>query len=234
MKVAIIPARSGSKRIKNKNIIKFDGIPLIEYTIKNLLKANLFDMVLVSTNSLKIQKISIKAGAKILFKRPKNLSDDFTGTVDVINHSILFLKQMKFNPKFICCVYPTSIMLNPEDLKKSFTKIKQKKLDFVFSVTNYGHPPQRGFYLKNNKIDVIQKKYFKKRTQDLIKIYHDAGQFYWGKTQSWLNKKPFFSNKSFGYKLSRNKIVDLDDREDLVILKNIFKIYNRKKNYENR
>jgi pseudaminic acid cytidylyltransferase len=234
MKIAIIPARSGSKRIKNKNIIKFNGTPLIVHTIKNLLKAKLFDMIVVSTDSIKIQKISVKAGAKILFKRPKNLSDDFTATSDVINHSIMFLKKMRLNPKFVCCVYPTSIMLNSRDLLKSFAEIEKKKLDFVFSVTDYGHPPQRGFYLKNNKIDIIQKKFFKKRTQDIIKIYHDAGQFYWGKTESWLKKKPFFSKNSYGYKLSRNKIVDLDNKEDLEMLRNIFNIYQNKKNNENK
>ncbi len=178
MKIAIIPARSGSKRIKNKNIIKFRGKPLISYTIKNLIKANLFDLIIVSTDSKKIQNISIKSGAKILFTRPKYLSDDFTSTSDVINHSIRFLKDKGFQMKYVCCVYPTSIMLNEKDITQSFNKLKLNNLDYVFSVTDYGHPPQRGFYLKKNKIQLIQKKYFKKRTQDLPKMYHDAGQFY--------------------------------------------------------
>ena len=222
MKIAIIPARSGSKRIKNKNIIKFRGKPLISYTIKNLIKANLFDLIIVSTDSKKIQNISIKSGAKILFTRPKYLSDDFTDTSDVINHSIRFLKDKGFQMKYVCCVYPTSIMLNEKDITQSFNKLKLNNLDYVFSVTDYGHPPQRGFYLKKNKIELIQKKYFKKRTQDLPKMYHDAGQFYWGRVDSWLKNKSIFTNKSFGYKLSRYEVVDLDDKEDLEALKQIF------------
>ena len=222
MKIAIIPARSGSKRIKNKNIIKFRGKPLISYTIKNLINTKLFDQIIVSTDSKKIQKISIQSGAKIFFKRPKQLSDDFTGTAKVINHSIRFIQNKGLTPKYICCVYPTSIMLKPEDIIKSFNKLKKSKSEFVFSITDYGHPPQRGFHLKNNKIQIIQKKFFKKRTQDLPKIYHDAGQFYWGKVNAWIKNKSFFTPKSYGYELSRHRVIDLDDKEDLKALKIIF------------
>ena len=221
MKIAIIPARSGSKRIKNKNIIKFNGKPLIFYTIKNLIKTKLFDLIIVSSDSSKIMNISKKAGANILFKRPKSLADDFVGTFPVINHAINFIKNEKIYPKYICCVYPTSIMLRPSDIKDSFVKLKKHNCNFVFSVTDYGHPPQRGFYLKKNRIDVINKNFFKERTQDLNKMYHDAGQFYWGKTDSWLKNKSIFSKRSFSHFISRNRAVDLDDMEDLKILKKL-------------
>ena len=222
MKIAIIPARAGSKRIKNKNIINIFGKPMIQRTIEILLKSKLFDMIIVSSDSKKIQNISRKAGAKVLFTRPKNLANDFVGTFEVINHTINHLMSINILPQYVCCVYPTSIMLKPSDIKNSYKKIREKNCDFVLSVTDYGHPPQRGFYLKNNSLRVLNKKFYKQRTQDLDKIYHDAGQFYWGKTSSWLKNKFMFSKKCFGLILPRHRAIDIDDKEDLYMLKKVF------------
>ena len=222
MKIAIIPARAGSKRIKNKNIIDIFGKPMIQRTIEILLKSKIFDMVIVSSDSKKIQNISRKAGAKILFTRPKNLANDFVGTFEVINHAINHLMSINILPQYVCCVYPTSIMLKPSDIKNSYKKIRDKNCDFALSVTDYGHPPQRGFYLKNNSLRVLNKKFYKQRTQDLDKIYHDAGQFYWGKTSSWLKNKFMFSKKCFGLILPRHRAIDIDDKEDLYMLKKVF------------
>ena len=222
MKIAIIPARAGSKRIKNKNIIDIFGKPMIQRTIEILLKSKIFDMVIVSSDSKKIQNISRKAGAKILFTRPKNLANDFVGTFEVINHAINHLMSINILPQYVCCVYPTSIMLKPSDIKNSYKKIREKNCDFALSVTDYGHPPQRGFYLKNNSLRVLNKKFYKQRTQDLDKIYHDAGQFYWGKTSSWLKNKFMFSKKCFGLILPRYRAIDIDDKEDLYMLKKVF------------
>jgi len=222
MKIAIIPARAGSKRIKNKNIINIFGKPMIQRTIEILLKSKLFDMIIVSSDSKKIQNISRKAGAKVLFTRPKNLANDFVGTFEVINHAINHLMSINILPQYVCCVYPTSIMLKPSDIKNSYKKIREKNCDFALSVTDYGHPPQRGFYLKNNSLRVLNKKFYKQRTQDLDKIYHDAGQFYWGKTSSWLKNKFMFSKKCFGLILPRHRAIDIDDKEDLYMLKKVF------------
>jgi pseudaminic acid cytidylyltransferase len=222
MKIAIIPARAGSKRIKNKNIINIFGKPMIQRTIEILLKSKLFDMIIVSSDSKKIQNISRKAGAKVLFTRPKNLANDFVGTFEVINHTINHLMSINILPQYVCCVYPTSIMLKPSDIKNSYKKIREKNCDFALSVTDYGHPPQRGFYLKNNSLRVLNKKFYKQRTQDLDKIYHDAGQFYWGKTSSWLKNKFMFSKKCFGLILPRHRAIDIDDKEDLYMLKKVF------------
>ena len=222
MKIAIIPARAGSKRIKNKNIKDIFGKPMIQRTIEILLKSKLFDMIIVSSDSKKIQNISRKAGAKVLFTRPKNLANDFVGTFEVINHTINHLMSINILPQYVCCVYPTSIMLKPSDIKNSYKKIREKNCDFALSVTDYGHPPQRGFYLKNNSLRVLNKKFYKQRTQDLDKIYHDAGQFYWGKTSSWLKNKFMFSKKCFGLILPRHRAIDIDDKEDLYMLKKVF------------
>lgn len=230
MILAIVPARGGSKRVKNKNILKIGNKPMIYHTIQTLKKSKIFDEIVVTTDSKKIQNISIKSGASIYFTRPKNLSNDHVGTFEVINHSINFFKnKLKKIPKYVCCVYPTSILVNTKDIIQSFNKIKEDKWNFVFSVTSFDHPPQRGFYIINNKINMIDKKNYKKRTQDLKKIFHDAGQFYWGKTDSWLKKKFLFSEKSYAFNLPKYRAVDIDNVDDLKLLKKIFNSSSRNK-----
>ena len=232
MNVAIVPARGGSKRVKNKNIINIGGKPMIHHTIKTLIKSKIFDEVIVTSDSKKIQTISKKAGAKIYFTRPKNLSNDHVGTFEVINHTINFLKnKLGKNPEYVCCVYPTSVLIEKNDIISSHNKIQEGKWNFVISVTSFDHPPQRGFFINKGKINMIDKKNYKSRTQDLKKIFHDAGQFYWGKVDSWLKKKFLFSSESFGFDLPRHRAIDVDDMEDLNLLKKIFYASLNKKKY---
>ena len=132
MNVAIVPARGGSKRVKNKNIINIGGKPMIHHTIKTLIKSKIFDEVIVTSDSKKIQTISKKAGAKIYFTRPKNLSNDHVGTFEVINHTINFLKnKLGKNPEYVCCVYPTSVLIDKNDIISSHNKIQEGKWNFV-------------------------------------------------------------------------------------------------------
>ena len=123
MNIAIIPARSGSKRIKNKNITKFYGKPLIFYTIKTAIKSKLFDKIIVSTDSKIISKLSKKYGASIPFMRPKHLSNDHASTMNVINHAVKWLSKKNENAKFYCCIYPTTPLLSSSVLKDSFKKV---------------------------------------------------------------------------------------------------------------
>ena len=132
MNIAIIPARKGSKRIKNKNIKTFFGKPVIYYSIIAAKKCKIFDKIIVSTDCKKIAKISKQYGAEVLFPRPKNLSNDKVDTVSVIHYEIkkLLKKEKKIN--FVCCVYPCSPLINHKVILKSFKKIKNKKFDYVF------------------------------------------------------------------------------------------------------
>ena len=222
MNIAIIPARAGSKRIKNKNIVNFFGKPLIYNSIKTAIKSKLFDDVIVSTDSEKIQKIAQKYGAKIYFKRPKSLSNDYTGTPSVINHAIEWVQKNLYNPKYVCCIYPTAVSLCETDLINAYQKIKTNKFNFVFAANKYSHPPQHGFYLTNdNRINFKNFKFYKVRTQDLKPMYHDAGQFYWGRTNSWLLKKSAFTKNSCVEVLSNYKSIDIDNKEDLEFAKKI-------------
>ena len=131
MKIAIIPARSGSKRIPKKNIKLFMGVPIISRTIKQLIKTNIFDLIIVSTDSNKIANIARNSGAEVPFLRPKKISDDYTDTQTVIQHAIKWLKNKKIYAEFVCCVYPTSVFFSAGDILKGYKKIKSNLMNVV-------------------------------------------------------------------------------------------------------
>lgn len=225
MIVAIIPARKNSKRIKKKNIKSFFGKPIIYWTIRTLKNTKLFDKIYVSTDCSEIAKISKKFGAEIPFLRDKNISDDKTHVYQVVKD---FLKKItKLNKKkitFTCVIYPATPLLNSKDLIKSF-KILKKGYNYVFSVMQFAHPIQRGFYLNRNMMPkMINKKHYSSRSQDLKKVYHDAGQFYWGKTKSFIRNDDLISKKTFSYVLKTGSVVDIDEPEDFELAKKLFKL----------
>ena len=223
--IAIIPARSGSKRIKNKNIKKFNKKPIIYWSIKSAINSKLFDTVIVSTDSKKIKKIAEKYGAKVPFIRPKNLSGDFIPTRDVIKHALNYLKKNLKKTNDFCCIYPTAPLLEKNTLIKSykiFNKFKKKK--YIFSAVKFSYPVQRGFYItKKNKIKPMFKKNFKKRSQDLKNIYHDAGQFYMGTVGMIKKKINIFSNEAYPVVLDESLVQDIDTITDWKIAEIKFK-----------
>ena len=178
MKVAIIPARSGSKRIKNKNIKLFYGKPLLSYSIQAAKKSKIFDKIIISTESKKIANIALKYGASMWIKRPKKLADDFTSTFEVLKHAIDYLEMNKFKIKYFCCINPNPF-LKKDNLIKSHKIFLRKKPSCMLSVTTYNYPIFRSLKLnKKNNLKFIFPKFSLKRSQDLFATYHDAGQFY--------------------------------------------------------
>ena len=220
MNIAIIPARIGSKRIKQKNIKIFKGKPLIYYSIIAAKKTKIFDKILVSTDSKKIKNIALKFGAEVPFLRPKRLSDDYTGTKEVINHSIKWCVKNKIEVKYICCIYPTAPFINYKNLIKSHRLIKKKKFDFIFSASKFQSSVFRSFYLKNGKINKVFQGFKNKRSQDLKNTYYDAGQFYWGSKKSWAFRD-IFSKKSAIVEIPVLEGFDINTNEDW---KNIIKL----------
>lgn len=220
MNIAIITARGGSKRIPRKNLILLDGKPIITYSIKAALDSKLFNKVIVSTDCPEIAKISEDEGAEIPFIRPANLSDDFTGTIPVIKHSLEFYNKSGVEFDFACCIYPTAPLIRVYDLKKGFENLQTSpNSDYSFPVTTFPFPPQRAVKIEDNQIFPFDSNSIEKRSQDLVELYHDAGQFYWGKTQSFIDEKPFFESKSIPIVVPRSIVQDLDTLEDLEILK---------------
>lgn len=216
MIIAIIPARGGSKRIPNKNIKNFKGRPMISWSIKAAFKSRLFDKIFVSTDSKKIANIAKKYKAEVPFLRSKKLSGDHTTTTSVIQNCISWLKSKKIKPELVCCIYPTAAFLNYKDLILGYKKIKKNKFDYVFSAGKYNFSVMRSFSKLSKKkgLKMLFPKYYKKRTQDIKSIYHDAAQFYWGRTNSWVKKKNIFSTNSDIIEISRERLHDIDTQDD--------------------
>ena len=220
---AIIPARGGSQRIKKKNIKTFYSKPILYWTIKALKQSKLFSKIVLTTDDNQIKKIGEQLGVDYVISRPANLADNYTSTKLVIEHAIKVLKT-KFKIKYVCCAYPCNPFLNFLDLKKSFTILKKNKKEFVFPITEYPHPIQRAFKLaKKNKLIFFKKKHESTRTQDLVKSYHDAGQFYLGTVTNWLSKKKLHSN-GIGLPIPKWRVVDIDNLQDWKRAELLFKV----------
>lgn len=219
MSICIIPARSKSVRIKNKNIINFFGKPIIAYAIDVAKKSKLFKRIIVSTDSKKIANIAIKYGAEVPFLRSKKLSDNYTTTTDVIIDSIQ--KVSSKNDIICCCIYPTSVLINKNDLIKSYKKIKKLNADLLVAITRYNHSPLRSFERKKlNWINYKYKKYAFARSQDLEDLYYDTGSFYFYNISSLLNNRNIYLSKKITYfEINCERSVDINDPQDLQIAK---------------
>ncbi len=226
MKVAIVPARGKSKRIKNKNIINFRGKPIIHWPLIAAKKSKLFSKIIVSTDNKKIAKISRKIGAETPFIRPPHISDDKTGILRVIRHAILNLEKKKIRFKYVCCIFATAPFINAKILKKSFNKLKNGKYDFVFSAKKIEYNNLRSFYLSKNQLKMLNEKFYSYTSQDLPKAYVDLGQFYWGTKNAWKKKKIIYTRNSSFIELDGKKFRDINTISDLKKAKISRKIYS--------
>ena len=212
--IAIIPARGGSKRVPRKNIKLFHGKPLIAYSIEVALKSGLFEKVVVTTDDEEIATIAKEYGAEVPFMRPKELSDDFTNTKDVIDHALSYLQNRGEEYKYECTIYATAPLLQPKYLIDGFEALKNSSAINAFSATSMPFPIQRTFKIdKNGRCKMFTPEHYQTRSQDLEEAYQDAGQFYWTK----LNKKSdeiMFGKDSIPIILPRHLVQDIDTPED--------------------
>jgi len=216
MTICIIPARSGSKRIKNKNIQKIDNVPLIGITIKIAKKSGLFKRIIVSTDCPKIASIAKKYGAEVPFLRDKKLSNDYASTFSVLKN---FIKKLKIIDEYFFCIYPTAIMLKKKYLVEAYLKIKKKNFDGLIAVKKFDSNPHRGFKVKKNKLININTKFYRARSQDLPKLYHDTGTFYIFKTIKYLLSDQKLMKKTTYYELDLFSGIDINTTEDLKFAK---------------
>jgi len=212
--IAVIPARGGSKRIPRKNIKDFFGKPLIAYSIETALASNLFEKVVVSTDDEEIAQIAKEYEAVVPFIRPAKLSDDFTGTVDVVDHTIKYLEEQGESYEYVCTIYATAPLLQAEYIIKGYEALIKSDAINAFSATSMPFPIQRTFKLDNSgRCEMFTPEYYISRSQDLEEAYHDAGQFYWTK----LDKKSdiiMFGSDSIPIILPRHLVQDIDTHED--------------------
>lgn len=214
MALCIIPARGGSKRIPRKNIKPFCGRPMIAHSIQTASESGCFDRIIISTDDDEIASIAREYGAEIPFMRPAELSDDYTGTADVIAHAIMALAP--YRSEYVCCLYATAPFVQTADLLRGYAQIKDNSnTDYAFSVTTFPFPIQRALRLDTHgSVSMFSPENFSVRSQDLEESWHDAGQFYWGTAAAWLEKQPIFNSRSQAVILPRYRVQDIDTEED--------------------
>lgn len=225
MRVAIIPARGGSKRILRKNIKSFAGLPIIAHSIKAAQESKLFDRIIVTTDDDEIAAIAHSFGAEIPFMRPKELSDDHTATIPVIAHAIQTLQANGEVIDAACCIYATAPFIRPQDIISAYNALITHNKQYAFPVTTFPFPIWRG--VKRNDdgdIEMFWPQHFVTRSQDLKEAYHDVGQFYWGTPEAWLSGKPIFSDAATTIVLPRHLVQDIDTLEDWTRAELMYKV----------
>lgn len=224
MKIAVIPARGGSKRIPGKNIKPFCGKPMIAWSIEAARQSGCFDRIVVSTDNAEIAEIARTHGAEVPFIRPQELSDDLTGTIPVIAHAIKWQQQHGESPGQVCCIYATAPFVTATDLQRGLRIIEDTRAHYAFSVTSYTFPIQRAIRIKeNNRVEMFYPEHINTRSQDLEEAYHDAGQFYWGQASAWLAGTPIFTPEAVPLILPSHRTQDIDTSEDWVRAEWLFK-----------
>ncbi|MGP9801445.1 pseudaminic acid cytidylyltransferase [Rheinheimera sp. NSM] len=216
MRVAIIPARGGSKRIPRKNIKTFCGQPMLAYPIQAALNSGVVDKVVVSTDDAEIAAIARHYGAETPFMRKAELADDFTGTTEVIRNAITELQQQGWPLSACACIYATTPLLNSERIATAYQLLLSSKADYVFSAARFSFPIQRallqtaaGGVVPFDPASIMQ------RSQDLAETFHDAGQLYWATADTWLdNDKAVFGSGSRMLLLPAHLVQDIDTVED--------------------
>jgi len=226
MPIAIIPARGGSKRILRKNLKEFLGEPIISYAVASALASGLFEHVIVSTDDQDIAKLSRELGAEVPFLRPKNLSQDHTPTVPVIAHAIDLSEKLGWDVELVCCIYPCVPFIQLADLKRALELLEIHESGFCFPVTEFPSPVQRALKLNaENRLIPLFPENTQTRTQDLEATYHDAGQFYWAKKETWMTSSDIHSN-AIGCIIPGWRVVDIDTPSDWERAEKMYRLLN--------
>lgn len=225
MRIAIIPARGGSKRIANKNIKSFLGVPIIGLVIGNLRDSGIFDRIIVSTDSEEIARVAKGFGAEVPFVRPIELSDDHAGTTEVIAHAVQALQLHNETDVQVCCVYPTSVLMNSDDLMESLKLLQEQKWQYVFAASQPNSSPLRSF--KKSRLggtEMLFPNYWGSRSQDLPACFVDAGFFYWANAKTWVIGEPIFGAYSTFIEVPEIRAIDVNTESDWLRAESTFEL----------
>jgi len=229
MKIAIITARGGSKRIPSKNIKDFLGKPIISYSIEAALQSNIFDEVMVSTDSIEIAEIAKSYGASVPFMRSKSTSDDYSTTADVLIEVLEEYSKQGKSFKLLCCLYPTAPFVTAQKLSDAFNILKQHRADALIPVVPFSFPPLRGLIVEDNFIKMKWPENMNTRSQDLDKMYHDSGQFYFAMTDAFINERTLLCKKTIPLILSELEVQDIDNEIDWKLAELKYKLMSDKR-----
>lgn len=225
MRLAVIPARGGSKRIPRKNIRPFGGAPMLSWPVSAAIRSGLFSDVVVSTDDEEIAETARAAGAATPFRRPDELSDDHTPTREVFNHAIREMERMRGREyTHVCGVFATAPFVTAEDLTAAETLLTGPGgWFFVFAATTFAFPIQRALRARREGgVEMFHPEHARTRSQDLEEAFHDAGQFYWGRREAFLGGHPMYSPQSFPYMMPRSRVQDIDTPEDWDLAEKLF------------
>ena len=212
--LCIIPARGGSKRIPRKNIKPFMGKPIIAYSIEAALASGLFDEVMVSTDDEEMARVARQYGAKVPFMRSSETANDYATTVDVLTEVIRTYEQRGCSFDTICCLYATAPFVTAERLREASAQLSDT-IDACFTMVEYSYPIQRSLRVnKEGLVEMTYPEHLKSRSQDLEIIYHDAGQFYFVKTDALLTEKTVWCKRTAPLVLPELEVQDLDTETD--------------------
>lgn len=214
MNIAIITARGGSKRIPHKNRKEFCGKPIIEYSIEAAKQAGIFDTVMVSTDDDKIAEIAKNAGAEVPFMRSAETSNDYATTADVLREVLEKYKERDIRYENACCIYPTAPFVTGDKLRRAMDMLVNEKKDSVMPVVPFSFPPLRGMVVNDGKLEYKWQEYAMKRSQDLAEIYHDCGQFYVFRVESFEKEKKLVTDNTAGMIVSELEVQDIDNETD--------------------
>ncbi len=210
----MITARGGSKRIPRKNIKEFNGKPIIAYSIEAALNSGVYDEVMVSTDDEEIAEISRKFGASVPFLRSEKTSNDFATTTDVIEEVITEYRNRGVDFEIATCIYPTAPFITADRLKTAVETLKDSDADSLIPIVRFSYPPQRAMEIREGRLVFRQHEFLSMRSQDLTAHYHDAGQFYVFRTQSFLKNKNIMVGNILPLELSELEVQDIDNEVD--------------------
>lgn len=215
MRLAVIPARGGSKRISRKNIKLFAGVPMIAHSIAAAQQSGVFDRIIVSTDDDEIADVARAHGADVPFVRPAELSNDHAATIPVIAHAVQWAQDNGHALEACCCLYATAPFVQAGDLHAGWDLIRTGRWKYVFAATTYAFPIFRSIKrLDDGSVEMFYPEHFTTRSQDLPEAWHDAGQFYWGRPEAWLEGDRIFERHSTVVPLPRWRVQDIDTLED--------------------
>jgi N-acylneuraminate cytidylyltransferase len=227
-RIAILPARGGSKRIPRKNIRPFCGKPMLAYAIEAAKQSMLFERILVSTDDPEIAELAVALGADVPFLRSAENSSDFATTVDVLLEVIGKLKQDGFHYDAMCCIYPTNPFLTAHKLETSCLRFEEGSFDALFSAVKYSFPVQRSFVLREGKMRMLFPEHALTRSQDLEPVYHDAAQFYWMHCEKLLEHKKIWTDNTGVFEIPETEVQDIDHPSDWELAELKFTLWKQK------
>ncbi|HVY06740.1 MAG TPA: pseudaminic acid cytidylyltransferase [Burkholderiales bacterium] len=215
MRVAVIPARGGSKRIPRKNIRSFCGKPMIAWSLEVAGNSGLFDRIVVSTDDPEIADVARNYGAEVPFMRPPELADDHAGITEVICHATQWMSDRGWPLSLVCCIQATAPFLLAGDIASGLQGIQTGQWKFSFAATEFGAPIFRAFKRHGDGgVEMFFPEHFSTRSQDLPVALHDAGLFYWGRPSAWLEGIRIFAPTSLPILLPRWRVQDIDTEAD--------------------